>query len=193
MTLKELLSELEALGDQNDAKQSDKSKKYLNITHDTGEFLSILVKATKAQTIIEVGTSNGYSTLWLASSLPQSGHVYTIEHLASKATEAHRNFERAGLLPKITQFLGDVRSELSKVPQNVDMIFLDADRSLYLSLADKLFGLLKTGGLLVCDNAVSHESELVEFVNWVKSQAHLSVSIVPVGKGELLVYKGGDG
>jgi predicted O-methyltransferase YrrM len=189
MVLHELLSELEAHGLRNDADQSDKLKKYLNITRDTGEFLSVLVKAIKARTILEIGTSNGYSTLWLASSLPASGQVYTIEHIEAKAAEAKINFERAGLLPKITQLVGDVRSELSKAPQNVDMIFLDADRSLYLSLAAKLFGLLKTGGLLVCDNAVSHDSELTDFVDWVRSHNHLSVSLVPVGKGELMVYK----
>ena len=190
MVLQELLSELEAHGLRNDADQSDKLKKYLNITRDTGEFLSVLVKVIKARTILEIGTSNGYSTLWLASSLPASGQVHTIEHIEAKAAEAKRNFERVGLLPKITQLVGDVRSELAKAPQNVDMIFLDADRSLYLSLAVNLFGLLKTGGLLVCDNAVSHESELTEFVDWVRSNKHLSVSLVPVGKGELLVYKG---
>ncbi|BBO71434.1 O-methyltransferase [Desulfosarcina alkanivorans] len=190
MVLHELLSEWEAHGLQNDADQSDKLKKYLNITRDTGEFLSVLVKAIKARTILEIGTSNGYSTLWLASSLLARGQVYTIEKNEAKAAEAKRNFERAGLLYKITQLVGDVRSELAKVPQNVDMIFLDADRSLYLSLAEKLFDLLNTGGLLVCDNAVSHESELTEFVDWVRPHKHLSVSLVPVGKGELLVYKG---
>ena len=190
MVLDELFSELEATGVRNDATQSDKSKKYLNITRGTGEFLSVLVKALNAQTILEIGTSNGYSTLWLASSLPESGHVYTIEHLEYKAIEAQINFGRAGLLHKITQLIGDAGTELAKVPQNVDMIFLDADRSLYLSLAEVLFDLLKTGGLLVCDNAVSHENELAEFVNWVKSNAHMSISLVPIGKGELLVHKG---
>ena len=190
MGLHELFSELEATGIRNDAIQSDKSKKYLNITRDTGEFLSVLVKAVNAQSILEIGTSNGYSTLWLASSLPDSGHVYTIEHFEYKAFEARINFERAGLMHKITQLIGDAVTELAKVPQDVDMIFLDADRSLYFSLAEPLFDLLRNGGLLVCDNAVSHENELAEFVNWVKSQEQLLVSLVPVGKGELLVYKG---
>lgn len=190
MSLDELLSELENLGNSNDALQTDKTKKYLNITRDTGEFLSVLVKATSALNILEIGTSNGYSALWLASSLPESGHLYTIECMESKVDAALENFKRAGLSSKITLLRGDVANELDNLPFQFDMIFLDADRSQYLLLAEKLFGLLKPGGLIICDNALSHEGEFKEFVSWVKLQPDLSISIVPVGKGELLIYKG---
>ncbi|MFC6669994.1 O-methyltransferase [Marinobacterium aestuariivivens] len=189
MDLEKFLSDLEELGARNDSVQSDRSKKYLNITPDTGEFLSVLIKATQAKTVLEVGTSNGYSTLWLASAVPDDGHVYTIEYLESKAREARINFEKAGLDRRITQLVGDASQELSKVPDPVDFIFLDADRSSYLALAKTFFALLKPGGLLVCDNAVSHESELSDFVDWIRSRSDLSMSRVPVGKGELLIYK----
>lgn len=87
MELQSVLNELEASGIENDLIQSDKSKKYLNITRDTGEFLAVLVKATKSMRILEIGTSNGYSTLWLASALPEDGTVKTIELSEQKAAE----------------------------------------------------------------------------------------------------------
>ncbi|MCG9627919.1 hypothetical protein L1D34_24155 [Vibrio mediterranei] len=59
----QVLERLERLGNDNDRLQSERAKKYLNITKDTGEFLSVLVKATNAQRILEIGTSNGYSTI----------------------------------------------------------------------------------------------------------------------------------
>jgi len=65
-TLQELLMELERFGQQNDAAISERPRRMLNITRDTGEFLSVLVQATNAQRVLEIGTSNGYSTLWLA-------------------------------------------------------------------------------------------------------------------------------
>ncbi|EGR0628515.1 O-methyltransferase [Vibrio cholerae] len=189
MEFQRIMEDLEQFGIQNDLAQSDKSKKYLNITRDTGEFLSVLVKATGARRILEIGTSNGYSTIWLTSALPDDGKVYTIEANPQKTEEASLNFNQTRTSSKIVQLVGDATEVLSNVPENMDFIFLDADRKTYVSLADDLFNLLKTGGLLVCDNATSHADELEEFRAWVSSQHNLSVSLVPIGKGELLVYK----
>lgn len=189
MTFQEIMTELELRGIRNDQVQADKSKKYLNITRDTGEFLSLLVKATGARRILEVGTSNGYSTLWLASALGDGGVVYTVEMSGEKAAEARGNFEQAGVASRVVQLTGDAVEVLDDVPEGVDVIFLDADRSTYVALAEKLFGLLRVGGLLVCDNAVSHREELEGFMAWLKTQENLSTSLVPVGKGELLVFK----
>ncbi|EGR0775223.1 O-methyltransferase [Vibrio cholerae] len=189
MEFQRIMEDLEQFGIQNDLAQSDKSKKYLNITRDTGEFLSVLVKATGARRILEIGTSNGYSTIWLASALPDDGKVYTIEANPQKTEEASLNFNQTRTSSKIVQLVGDATEVLSNVPENMDFIFLDADRKTYVSLADDLFNLLKTGGLLVCDNATSHADELEEFRAWVSSQHNLSVSLEPIGKGELLVYK----
>ncbi|WP_415898524.1 O-methyltransferase [Neptuniibacter sp. QD48_11] len=189
MDLEILLNDLEQIGLKHDKVQSERSKKYLNITRDTGEFLAVLIKATNAKTVLEIGTSNGYSTLWLASSLPDEGHVFTIENNSCKIDEASENFRQAQLNSKITQLDGDVVDLLPKLPQNIDFIFLDADRSQYLSIAEQLFSLLREGGLLVCDNAVSHKEELEGFNAWIANQSNLSTSLVPVGKGELLVYK----
>ncbi|EHS7465932.1 O-methyltransferase [Vibrio cholerae] len=189
MEFQRIMEDLEQFGIQNDLAQSEKSKKYLNITRDTGEFLSVLVKATGANRILEIGTSNGYSTIWLASALPDDGKVYTIEANPQKIEEASLNFNQTHTSSKIVQLVGDATEVLSNVPESMDFIFLDADRKTYVSLADDLFNLLKTGGLLVCDNATSHADELEEFRAWVSSQHNLSVSLVPIGKGELLVYK----
>ena len=185
-----LLRELETQGSDNDARALNKAEKYLNITRDTGEFLAVLVKACKAQHIMEIGTSNGYSTLWLASALPSNGKVTTIECDARKIDAARSNFERAGLKALIVQLEGDAATCLPTLQQTYDFIFLDADRSQYLPLAEQIFALLAQGGLLVCDNAVSHCDELQSFVAWIEKQPDLTMSLVPVGKGELLVHKG---
>lgn len=190
MEFHRVMEDLELLGIQNDLAQSDKSKKYLNITRDTGEFLSVLIKATSARRILEVGTSNGYSTIWLASALPENGKVYTIEANFEKIEEASLNFNKTHTSSKVIQLAGDVVEVLPDVPESMDFIFLDADRKTYVSIAEDIFNLLKTGGLLVCDNAISHADELAGFRTWISSQQHLSSSLVPVGKGELLVYKG---
>lgn len=185
-----LLTELERKGEQNDRLQSSKEQRYLNITRDTGEFLRVLVKATAARRVLEIGTSNGYSALWLASSLPSGGHLTTIELLPAKAEEAQRHFERAGLAGCITLLQGEAGTLLAPLPAGFDLIFLDADRARYVAMLDELLRLLRPGGLLVCDNAVSHRQELEAFVAALNARDELSLSLVPVGKGELLVHKG---
>ena len=85
MDLDSILRELEQKGIRNDEAQSDKALKYLNITRDTGEFLRVIVRATRSKKILEIGTSNGYSTIWFASSIPSDGTVTTIEYSERKA------------------------------------------------------------------------------------------------------------
>ena len=84
----ELLTELEKFGASNDASTTDRSRKMLNITHDTGVFLALLVKATRSRRILEIGTSNGYSTLWLADAVGDSGSITTVDKAPDKVAMA---------------------------------------------------------------------------------------------------------
>ncbi|WP_319522050.1 O-methyltransferase [uncultured Desulfosarcina sp.] len=190
MKFQKVLNELEQSGAQNDRIQTDKSKKYLNITRDTGEFFTVLVKATKAKNILELGTSNGYSTLWLASALPENGTVTTIERSEQKAKEAKANFERTNLLERIQLLIGNASDLLNDLKGEFDIIFLDADRSAYISFIPHILRLLKSGGIMICDNAFSHEEELKEFMEFFINRSEYTTCLVPVGKGEFIACKG---
>ena len=189
MQLQTILNELEKLGSQNDSVQNDKSRKYLNITKDTGEFLHVVVKATKAKHILEIGTSNGYSTIWLASALPEDGMVTTIDISPQKISEAKRNLEKAQLNNFVQVLTGDVCDILGDLDNPFDIIFLDADRSSYISILPSLQRLLKPGGLMICDNAVSHKDELKEFMDFFTTDSRFATSLVPIGKGEFMIVK----
>src|SRR5262249_39147443 len=103
-SLRSLLLELERFGTENDARASQRSEKMLNIAPETGELLALLIQAVKARRILEIGTSNGYSTLWLADAARTlSGRVVTVEVSAAKAELARQNIERAGLSPWVRQ------------------------------------------------------------------------------------------
>ena len=96
--LDSVLTELEQFGKANDASTTERPRLMLNITRDTGAFLAVLVKATLARRILEIGTSNGYSTLWLASAARSiGGSVTTVEVAEYKIRLASANFTRAGL------------------------------------------------------------------------------------------------
>jgi len=184
-----LLEEIENDGIKNDAKVTDRSYKQLNISKDTGEFLSVLIKSSQAKSICEVGTSNGYSTLWLADAIPGDGKITTLEIQQHKIDQALHNFNRSGLSHKIEVINSDALKFFKNSENTFDFIFLDAERTEYISFAKELISALRTGGLLVCDNAISHKEELAEFIEYIQNSKQFSTSLVPVGKGEFIAYK----
>jgi predicted O-methyltransferase YrrM len=192
-SLESLKAELERFGESNDAATDERPRRMLNITRDTGEFLAVLVRATGARRVLEVGTSNGYSTLWLAEAARAiGGSVTTIESDANKAGLATANFRRAGLSPFITQVQDDAGQVLERSAASAcDLLFLDADRSKYSAWWPQLCRVLSPSGLLIVDNATSHVDEMAPFVALVKADAEFATSLVPVGKGEFLAVKSG--
>ena len=190
-SLKTLLDELAAYGDAHDGDAVNRASRMLNITPDTGAFLAVLVRATGARRILEIGTSNGYSTLWLADAAAAiGGAVATVELSPAKIAMAHTNFTRAGLLDRITQHEGDAGAVLAGLDDGaVDLLFLDSQRSAYLDWWPQLKRVLRAGGLLVVDNATSHAGEMAAFTAAVRADAGFTTSLVPVGKGEFLAVK----
>lgn len=190
-SLQALLVELEQFGQDNDAAIADRPRRMLNITHDTGEFLAVLVQATNAQRILEIGTSNGYSTLWLAQAAQKiGGHVTTIEQAEFKLELAAKNFERSGLSDVITQLSGEAGGLLENMPDaNIDLIFLDSKRSEYVHWWPTIKRVLRKGGLLVVDNATSHAEEMVAFMALVSADTDATTCTVPVGKGQFLATR----
>ena len=188
--LQAFLDELAAFGRENDGRESARERRLLNITPDTGRLLAILVRATGARRILEVGTSNGYSTIWLADAARDTGgHVTTVERAADKAAMARSNLDRAGLGEQVTLREGDARAVLADLAGPYDLIFLDADRADYTAYLDRLLTLLRSGGLLITDNVVSHAGELVDFLARIKADERLDSVTLPVGNGEELTYK----
>jgi predicted O-methyltransferase YrrM len=188
--LKTLLKELEAFGRQHDAATDDRAGRMLNITPDTGEFLAVLTRASGATRILELGTSNGYSTLWLADAAGSAGTVTTVELSSAKTALARNNFARAGLHDRIRQVEGEAGAYLAGCDDaSVDLLFLDSERRAYPDWWPQLARVLRPGGLMVVDNAVSHAQELAPFMQIVRADAGWSCSLVQVGKGQYMAVK----
>ncbi|MBI2367005.1 MAG: class I SAM-dependent methyltransferase [Deltaproteobacteria bacterium] len=189
--LENLLAELEQFGKDNDGSTVDRPRKMLNITRDTGEFLAVLVRATLARRVLEIGTSNGYSTLWLASAARAiGGSVTTVEKSQYKIGLATTNFARSGLASYISQVHDEAGRLLERAADSAfDMIFLDSERPEYPGWWPNLRRVLRPGGLLVVDNATSHPVEIAPFIALVKADAEFVTSLVPVGNGEFLAVK----
>jgi predicted O-methyltransferase YrrM len=190
-SLETLKTELERLGAANDGATAERSRRMLNITRDTGEFLSVLVRATLARRVLEIGTSNGYSTLWLAEAAKAvGGAVTTVEYSEYKVGLAAANFARSGLAPYITLVHDDAGRLLERSePSGFDFVFLDSERPAYPGWWPQLRRVLRPGGLLVADNATSHVEQLAPFVSLVNADPLFTTSLVPVGNGEFVAVK----
>jgi len=176
------------------------------IDAEVGVLLRVLALAVGATKILEIGTAVGYSGIWLAGALAPGGMLITLELDEQRAREARQNFERAGVADRTTIVVGDASLKLAKVAGPFDVIFLDTDKQLYLTLLDRLVALLRPGGLLVADN-VLWDGEVVpgyvgtpqrrpedtqairEFNERVAARPDLTTTIVPLRDGVSISVK----
>ncbi len=191
MSLQSLKESLARFGADNDATHPERAQRMLNITPDTGELLGVLVRATDARRVLEIGTSNGYSTLWLAEACAAiGGQVTTLEYAADKIALARDTFARSGLAAQIELVHIDAGAWLRAAAEaSIDLLFLDSERSQYLGWWPDLRRVLRPGGLLVVDNAVSHADQMAAFEAQVRGDPQFHCVRVPIGNGELIAVR----
>ncbi len=166
-----------------------RSERLRQITPDVGRFLHVLALATRPRSILEIGTSGGYSTVWLAAARPLGGSVTTIEIDPAKVDRANSTVRQAGVEDLVTIVLGDAFDYLRDRDRPFDFVFLDAEKEDYLRFLELIVPLLRIGGLLMADNLSSHAEELATFRRRAESDPRLSAVVVPIGRGELLAVR----
>jgi caffeoyl-CoA O-methyltransferase len=166
-------------------------KRLRQIRPEVGEFLLALALGIDARTIVEIGTSGGYSTLWFAVAMGRTGgRITTFEVDPDKIALARRTFADAGLGERVELRAEDGVAGLAAHPgADVDMVFLDAEKELYEQMLDDAIRVLRPGGLLVADNLISHAAALTGFRDRAMADPRLSGLIVPIGRGELLAVR----
>jgi predicted O-methyltransferase YrrM len=193
-TLRSFLAELDQLGRDNDAVESDRAKRMLNLEPDTAELLSLLARCSGAKRVLEIGTSNGYSTLWLAWAISNvGGRVVTIERSADKQKMARANLEKAGLAGAVDFWLGtatDVVRELIIEPGDpFDFVFFDADRITAPEQLKLIVPRLASRAIIAADNCLSHPEEIAGYLDAIKHlPGVVQHAVVPVGKGLSVAY-----
>ncbi|MGH2896295.1 MAG: O-methyltransferase [Solirubrobacteraceae bacterium] len=180
-----IAAEVFAAGRGYDAAQPDRLNRLRNLEPETAELLGVLVRATRSRRVLEVGTSNGHSTLWLADAAEAvGGHVETLDIDPRRTELARANLQRAELAAVVACRTIGAAQALAEYPDGAwDFVFLDAERPEYPGYWPNLRRALAPGATLAIDNAISHESELRSFNRLLGDDPHLTSALVPIGAG----------
>jgi predicted O-methyltransferase YrrM len=183
-----LLDELYAQGREYDAAQADRLARLRNLEPETARLLALLVRATAARAVLELGTSNGYSTLWLADALGRTGgQLLSIDLDTHAQAEAATVLRQCGLDHLVVLGGGDGGQRLAGLPAgSVDLLFLDAERTEYPGWWQAICAVVRAGGLLIVDNAISHVDEVAPLRALLEADPDWTVCLLNVGKGELM-------
>jgi predicted O-methyltransferase YrrM len=182
--LRALLDELARTGREHDKQESDHAKKMLNLEPETAALVHLLVRSSKRRNVLEIGTSNGYSTLWLAAAVRETGgRVTSIDRSPTKHRLAEENLRRGKLRDLVDLHLGEATEVVEHLDGSFDCLFFDADRVSAPAQLEKLLPKLSPDVLLLADNALSHPAEISGYLVAVSSRSDFEAIVVPIGKG----------
>jgi len=159
----------------------------ISIGRHTGQILNILIKGAKARNILEIGTSYGHSTVWLAEAARATGgKVITIDEKAYKQEYARGMIARAGIAAQVDFRLGDAREIISALPGPFDFVLVDLWKDLYIPCFDLFYPKLSPGALVAADNMLRPESareDALAYRKHVRSKPHIDSVLLEVGSG----------
>lgn len=174
---------------------------------ETARLISVITKLVRPAKILEVGCAIGYSAIIMSESLPEGGHITTLEYDPKMVELARKNIARAGLDSKITVIEADAKDYISYLEdsETYDIVFLDGPKAHYLFMLDDAVRLLKKGGLLISDNIlfkgmtaddnhfarrkVTIINRLREYIDTLMTHPQLHTSILSQGDGVTLSVK----
>jgi caffeoyl-CoA O-methyltransferase len=159
------------------------------IPPETGKFIALLAASAPAGRYLEIGTSAGYSTLWLALACRAAGRkITTFEIMPEKAGLARQTFEMTGVGDVVAFVHDNALNQLASC-REIAFCFLDCEKEIYAECYEAVVPNLVPGGLLVADNAINHEKTLRPMLERALTDERVDALIVPIGKGELVCRK----
>ena len=167
-------------------------RQFWNISRVTGEFLNLLIRTAKSKNALELGTSNGYSGIWLGKALKETGgKLTTVEFYEKRIKPARENFEKCGVLDIITTLEGPAIKilEYMKEDEKFDFVFIDANKSETLKYFELIHPHLVKGGFLAVDNVISHEQKVKPYIDEINSRPDYENVVLTLPAGLSLARK----
>ncbi len=153
-----------------------------NVERETGRFLNLLVRSLGARSILEIGSSNGVSTIWLASAaIDTRGDVTGTEIIPERAAAANANLDAAGLASVARVLPGEGRTSASNLPGPFDLVFIDAEKEDYADHFLAVIDRVRPSGVVVADNVVSHD--LSAYQSMLRARSDVDTVTLPLDRG----------
>ncbi|MEV6294674.1 class I SAM-dependent methyltransferase [Streptomyces sp. NPDC051896] len=189
--LARVLDDLYQEGRAHDGSLADRLLRLRNMTPEAAQLIALLIRVQRACSVLEIGTSNGYSAIWFADAVRDTGGLLTtVEIDESRVAAALRNLERAGVRDHVEVVHGDGADVLAKTPDvSVDLVVLDAERPAYVEYWPQLRRVLKPHGVVAVDNAVSHREQVVPFRELLSGDGAFDVQLHQLGDGVLTAVR----
>lgn len=180
---------LEQIDKQDKIDGTPRLKRLKQVPVETGKFIALLLANSPQGDVIEIGTSAGYSTLWLALACMETDReITTFEILEEKFSMAKETFSICEVEKTIKLINGDALDYI-KDYKDIAFCFLDAEKEVYSSCYDILISNMVKGGILVADNVISHETVLKPFIEKALNDERIDAMVVPIGNGEMVCRK----
>ncbi len=187
--IKDRMEYLEKLDTQDRLDGTPRMKRLRQIPPETGKFISLLAASAPKGEFLEIGTSAGYSALWIALACQINGNkLHTFEIRKDKAELARETFTLTNLKNMVELIEGDARDFIPNY-NNISFCFLDAEKEVYEDCYELLIPNMIKGGILVADNAINHYQTLKPMLDKAIADERVDALIVPIGKGELVCRK----
>ena len=188
-SVKKKMEELEAIDARDREDGTPRMERLRQIPPVTGQFIALMAMSAPTGKFIEIGTSAGYSTLWLGLACRQiSNKITTFEILDDKAALARETFKEAEMGDVIELVHGDALKYLPDM-KDIAFCFLDAEKEVYAECYELVIPRMVQGGILVADNAVNHRETLQPMIDRALEDPRVDAMVVPIGKGELVCRK----
>lgn len=173
----------------NELEELNKSGGQWNISHETGQFLYDLIIEKKPEVIVEVGASNGYSTIWLATAARKiNAKVITYEFVPEKVRDLVSNLQKAGLIKFVQIIPDDANKRLGELKDKVDFVFLDGRKNEYLQQLKLLEPKLNHNAIVTADNVISHKHVLEDYIYYVTTESKYRSELKDIGTGLEISY-----
>lgn len=176
-------------------------KDFWNIPHESANFINMLIKTKNMKNVLEIGTSNGYSAIWICDALSNTGgHLVSLEFWQKRIDLAEENLKYCNLFDFITIKLGSALDNIKNLNPSdfnlnentsleFDMVFIDANKKEYIKYFELVHPLVKKGGIILADNVTSHQASTKEYVDAITHHLDYQTQLLPFDGGLLMSVK----
>ncbi|MEV1179602.1 class I SAM-dependent methyltransferase [Nonomuraea sp. NPDC049784] len=190
-SLESHLQDLYPRGREHDAPLADRLLRLRNMTPAAAGLIALLIRVQGSRNVLEIGTSNGYSAIWFADAVRDTGgHLVTVEVDGERVEQARANIAAAGVAEHVSVVHGDGGEVLAAAADaSADLVVLDAERPAYVGYWPHLRRVLASRGVIAVDNAVSHRGQVEEFRKLPAADGDFAVRLIELGDGVLTAVR----